>query len=91
MFYFIYYFCLKVLWKDEIAELQVYIFTWLCIYFCIVFFLSVEFELGGVAVVLCLPKKKKEKEKVLKNNKKTPQQTGNVACLSLQRFQGRLN
>lgn len=44
--------------KDEIVELQVYIFTWLCIYFCM-FFLSVQFELGGVAVVHCLPKKKK--------------------------------
>lgn len=37
-------------------------------------FLSVEFELGGVAVVHCLPKKKK-----------------NVACPSLQTFQGWLN
>lgn len=57
--------------KDEIVELQVYIFTWLCIYFCMVF-LSVKFELGGVAVVHCLPKK-------------------NVACPSLQTFQGWLN
>lgn len=48
--------------KDEIVELQVYIFTWLCIYFCM-FFLSVKFELGGVAVVHCLPKKKKKKKK----------------------------
>lgn len=38
-------------------------------------FLSVKFELGGVAVVHCLPKKKKI----------------NVACPSLQTFQGWLN
>lgn len=53
--------------KDEIVELQVYIFTWLCIYFCMFFFLSVQFELGGVAVVHRLPKKtttkKREKKK----------------------------
>lgn len=55
--------CLKVLWKDKIAELKVYIFTWLCISFCIIIFLSVEFELGGVAVVHCLPKKEQKEEK----------------------------
>lgn len=68
--------------KDEIVELQVYIFTWLCIYFCMFFFvfLSVQFELGGVAVVHCLPKREKKKKK-----KK------HVACPSLQTFQGRLN
>ena len=50
--------------KDEIVELQVYIFTWLCIYFCMFFFfLSVQFELGGVAVVHCLPKREKKKKK----------------------------
>lgn len=50
--------------KDEIVELQVYIFTWLCIYFCMFFFfLSVQFELGGVAVVHCLPKREKKEKK----------------------------
>lgn len=51
--------------KDEIVELQVYIFTLLCIYFCmfVLFFPSVEFELGGVAVVHCLLEKKKNLEK----------------------------
>lgn len=47
-------------------------------YFCMFLFLSVESELGGVAVVHCLPKKKEEKKR-------------NVAFPSLQTFQGWLN
>lgn len=43
-------------------------------------FLSVEFEIGSVAVVHCLLKKT-----TTKNN------TNNVACSSLQRFQGWLS
>lgn len=42
--------------KDEIVELQVYILHGFAFIF-VCFFLSVEFELGGVAVVHRLPKK----------------------------------
>lgn len=44
--------------KDETTSVHFYMALHLFLYV----FLSVQFELGGVAVVHCLPKKKKEKK-----------------------------
>lgn len=58
--------------KDEKVELQVYIFTWLCIYFCMFGFLLLFYfkcwigRRRCVAVVDCLPKKQNAKKKKYK-------------------------
>lgn len=47
--------------KDEIVE-TTSVHFYMALHLFLYVFLSVQFELGGVAVVHCLPKKKKEKK-----------------------------